>query len=223
MAQSSLSGSGPAEISYTAAANTATTSRTATITVGGRVHTVTQDAAAAPCSYTLTPAQRQMASTGGSATVALTAGSTCAWTAVSSAPTWLTLAPGSASGTGPATITYTATANTTASSRTATITVAGQVHTVTQDAPAVACTYSLSPESREFEPAGGAGTVTVTTGPTCPWTAVSSAGYVMVTNTSGTGTATINYIVSAAGMGVDRTATITVNGQVHSIRQRRTN
>ena len=222
VAQSSLSGSGPAEITYTAAANTATTSRTATITVASRVHTVTQDAAAAPCSYTLTPPQRQMTSAGGSATVALSAGPTCAWTAVSSNTSWLTLAQGSAGGTGPATITYTATVNTTASSRTATITVAGQVHTVTQDAPTVACTYSLSPASREFEPAGGSGTVMVTTEPTCPWTAVPSAGWVMITNASGTGTATINYVVSGAGMGVDRTSTITVGGQVHSIRQRRT-
>ena len=223
VAQSSLSGSGPSEISYTAATNTATTSRTATITVGGRVHTVTQDAAAAPCSYTLTPAQRQMASAGGSSTVALSAGPTCAWTAVSSAPTWLTVAQGSASGTGPATITYTATANTTTASRTATITVGGQVHTVTQDAPPVVCTYSLSPPSREVQPAGGSFTVMVTTGPTCPWTAVSSNGFVMVTNTSGMGTATINYMVNSAGMNVDRMATITVNGQVHTIHQHRTN
>jgi hypothetical protein len=93
---------------------------------------------------------------------------------------------------------------------------------VTQDPPPAACNYSLSPASREFEPAGGSGTVMVTTGPTCAWTAVSSAGFVMVTNSSGAGTATINYVVGSAGMGVDRSATITVNGQVHSIRQRRT-
>ena len=99
--------------------------------------------------------------------------------------------------------------------------MAGQVHTVTQDAPPVTCTYSLSPASREFQPAGGSGTVMVTTGPTCAWTAVSSAGFVTVTNPNGTGTATINYVVGSAGMGVDRTATITVNGQVHTIRQRR--
>jgi hypothetical protein len=62
----------------------------------------------------------------------------------------------------------------------------------------------------------------VTTGPTCAWTAVSSDGWVTVTNPNGTGTATINYVVGSTGTGVDRTATITVNGQVHSIRQRRT-
>ena len=221
VALSSASGSGPADITYTAAANTAASGRTATIAVGGKVHTVTQDAAAVTCAYTLTPGSRQMVSAGGSATVAVSTGPTCAWTAVSSA-TWLTIAQGSGSGAGPATIAYTAAANTTSSSRTATITVAGQVHTVTQDPPPVTCTYSLSPASREFQPAGGSGTVMVTTGPTCAWTAVSSDGWVTVTNPSGTGTATINYVVGSTGMGVDRTATITVNGQVHSIRQRRT-
>ena len=43
----------------------------------------------------------------------------------------------------------------------------------------------------------------------------------MVTNPNGTGTGTINYVVGSTGMGVDRTATITANGQVHTIRQRR--
>jgi hypothetical protein len=129
---------------------------------------------------------------------------------------------GSTGGSGPADISYTVAANTTTSSRTATVTVGGRTHTVTQDAQPVTCTYALSPASREFEPAGGAGTVMVTTGPTCPWTAVSSQTWLVVTNTGGIGSANIAYVVAPAGMGVDRTATITVEGRVHTVRQRRT-
>jgi hypothetical protein len=221
VASTSAGGTGPAEITYTAAANTATSSRTATITVAGEVHTVTQSAATPACTYDVAPPSRTVASTGITATVALTTAPGCPWTAVSS-QTWLTIAMGSAGGSGPADITYTVAPNTTSSSRTATVTVGGRTHTVTQDAPPVTCTYSLSPASREFQPAGGSGTVTLTTGPTCPWTAVSSDTWLMVTNTGGTGSATINYVVAAGSMSVDRTATITVQGQVHTVRQRRT-
>ena len=222
VASTSANGSGPADITYTAAANTATSSRMATITAGGKVHSVTQSAASPTCTYDVAPPARTVAATGITTTVALTTTAGCPWTAVSSQP-WLTIAMGSLSGSGPATITYTVAPNTTSSSRTATVTVDGRTHTVTQDAPLVTCTYALSPASREFQPAGGSGTVMLTTGPTCPWTAQASELWVTVTNTSGNGSMNIAYVVAPAGMGVDRTATITVNGQVHTIRQRRTN
>jgi hypothetical protein len=52
-------------VGYTVASNTAGTSRSATITVAGKVFTVTQ--AAAPCSYSLSPASTSLTSSGGSA------------------------------------------------------------------------------------------------------------------------------------------------------------
>ena len=223
IAMGSTGGSGPAEITYTVAANTTSSSRMATVTVGGRTHTVTQDAPPVTCTYDVAPAARTVASTGITTTVALTTAAGCPWTAVSS-QTWLAIAMGSTGGSGPATITYTVAANTTSSSRTATVTVGGRTHTVTQDPPPVTCTYSLSPASREFQPAGGSGTVMVTTGATCPWTAVSSdPSWLAVTNATGSGSMNIAYVVAPTGMGNDRTATITVNGQVHTVRQRRTN
>jgi hypothetical protein len=222
VASSTATGTGPAEITYTAAANTGTSNRTATITVGGKVHSVTQTAAAPSCTYELAPATRTVASAGITTTVAMTTAASCSWTAVSNQP-WLTIAQGSAAGNGPAEITYTVAPNPTASSRTAMVTAGGRTHTVTQDPAPATCSYALSPQSREFQPAGGSGTVMVTTGPTCAWTAVSNQAWVTVTNGSGTGTATINYVVASGSMNVDRTATITVNEQVHTIRQRRTN
>ena len=216
------SGTGPGPLSYRVLANTTSLPRSATITVGGQTHTLTQSGAAPPCTYDLAPPSRTVVATGATANVTLTTTAGCEWTAVSSEP-WLTVASSSATGSGPADISYTVAPNTTSSSRMATVTAGGRTHTVTQDAAPVTCTYSLSPPSREFQPAGGSGTVMVTTGPTCAWTAVSSDGWLTVTNAGGTGSATINYVVSSGSMNVDRTATITVGGQVHTVRQRRTN
>jgi Viral BACON domain len=154
--------------------------------------------------------------------VHVTAGSGCAWTAVSSAP-WLTIAMGSGTGSGTADVSYTVAANPNSAPRTATVTIGGQVHTVTQDAAAPVCTYALSPAERQFTAAGGSGTVSVTTGATCAWTAVSDSSFVTVQTPSGTGSAVISYLVAPGAANVDRTATITVNGQVHTIRQRGTN
>ena len=212
---------GSAPLTYQVLANTSTAPRTAVISIGGQTLTITQSAAAPPCTYDISPASRTVAAAGETATIALTAGAGCSWTATSDVP-WLTLATGSASGTGSATVTYVAAANTTTASRAGTISVGGKVHSVTQPAPAPpppTCTYTLTPASRSFTQAGGTGTIELATGPTCTWTAVSSAGYVMVTTPAGTGPATITYTVNSAGMGTNRTATITVNGQVHTITQ----
>jgi hypothetical protein len=217
------SGSGTADVAYAVSSNTTTTTRSGTITIGGKVHTVTQDAAAATCTYDVTPPTRNFVAAGGSAMVHVTTGNSCAWTAVSNMP-WITIPPQGASGSGTADITYTVASNSTTTTRSGTVTVGGAVHTVTQDATATACTYVLSPTERSFQPAGGNGTVTVTTGPTCPWTATSSAGFVTILTPSGTviGSGTITYSVASAGDNVDRTATITVDGQVHTITQKRT-
>jgi hypothetical protein len=219
---SAASGAGSRPLTYQVAANTDAASRTATLTVGGQTHTITQSGAAPACTFDVTPASRNVTAAGGAFSAHVTAGSGCAWTAVSSAP-WLTIAMGSAAGSGTADVGYTVAANPDATSRTATVTIAGKVHTVTQDAAAPVCTYALTPPERQFTPSGGSGTVTVTTGATCPWTALSDSAFVTVQTPAGTGTGTISYVVAPGPANVDRTATITVNGQVHTIRQRRTN
>ena len=123
------SGTGNGTLTYNAAANPATSSRTGTLTIAGLTFNVTQ--AGAPCTVSLNPAS---ASIGGGAateaTVAVT--SNCAWTAASNAA-WLTITAG-ASGSGNGTVTYSATANTGTSSRTGTMTIAGLTFSVTQAA-----------------------------------------------------------------------------------------
>jgi hypothetical protein len=215
-------GAGSRQLTYQVAANADAASRTATLTIGGQTHSITQSGAAPVCSYDLTPAARNVTAAGGAFSVHVAAATGCAWTAVSSA-TWIVVGTGAGAGSGDADIAYTVTANPDPAPRSGTITVAGKTHTITQDAAAPVCTYALTPGERTFAPAGGSGSVTVTTGPTCGWTAISDSLWVTVLTPVGIGTGTINYVVLPGAVNVDRTATITVNGQVHTVRQRSTN
>ena len=60
----------------------------------------------------------------------------------------------------------------------------------------------------------------MTTTSTCPWTAVSSAGFVTVTSgASGTGNGTVNFSVAVNNSTTPRSATITVVNQVFTVNQ----
>jgi Putative binding domain, N-terminal len=206
---------GPGSVNFTVAANGSSSPRTGTLTIAGQTVTVAQ--AGQPCSFTLSSSGQSIAAAGGTGSFNVTAGGACGWTAVSSAG-WLTVT-GGASGTGNGAVSFSAAANGTTSTRTATITVNGQVFTVTQ-AGTTSCNYTLTPTSRAFVAGGGTNkTFTVTTTAGCGWTAVSSASWVTITaGASGTGNGTVRYNV-AANTSSARTATITVNGRVHTVTQ----
>jgi len=85
-------------------------------------------------------------------------------------------------------------------------------------AAAGTCSYSISPSSRSFGLSGGTGSVTVTAGSGCAWTATSNAGFVTITSgASGTGNGTVNYSVGAASS--SRTGTLTIAGQTFTVTQ----
>jgi hypothetical protein len=88
---------------------------------------------AAACTYALDPTSKSTTAAGGSATVSVTAGADCTWTAVSNNTDWLhvTFEGWTASGNG--TVGYTFDTNTGAA-RTGTMTIAGQTFTVIQAA-----------------------------------------------------------------------------------------
>ena len=82
------------------------------------------------------------------------------------------------------------------------------------------CTYTLSTTSITMNAAGGAGSVTVTTGNQCGWTATSGAAWVTATGgTSATGPGTFTFNVAALTDTSSRTGTITVAGQSVSVTQ----
>jgi hypothetical protein len=210
------SGTGPAGVGYAVAANTATTQRSGTVTIGGQTHTVTQAGAPPPCTYAIDPTSAAYLAAGGQGTVSLTTGPTCAWTATSSAP-WITVA--TPSGTGPAGVGYAVAANTATTQRSGTVTIGGQTHTVTQAGTPPPCTYAIDPTSAAYPAAGGQGTVSLTTGPTCAWTATSSAPWITVATPSGTGPAGVGYAVAANTATTQRSGTVTIGGQVHTVTQ----
>jgi hypothetical protein len=123
------SGAGNGAVSYSVAANTATSQRSGSLTVAGQAVTVTQTGVT--CAFTISPTTQAIGPAGGTGTASVTATpSTCQWTAASGAG-WITITSG-ATGTGSGTVGYTVAANTTTSTRSAALTIAGQTLTVSQ-------------------------------------------------------------------------------------------
>ena len=171
------------------------------------------------CTFSLSTGAATVGSGGGEGNVTITTQAGCAWVATSNTG-WITIKAG-ASGSGPGSVTYSVAQNTDANSRSAAVTIAGQSLTITQDGrPPVACTYDLSPTSADFNKDSGAGALTVTTAAECPWTAQSSASWVVVDGSGrGTGTATISYTVARNNDTSVRNATIDVAGRQFTVRQ----
>ena len=125
---SGASGTGNGSVGVSVAANTGP-ARTATVTIAGQTHTVSQ---ATGCTYTLAPTSHSLdkdAQTPSAITVTTAAG--CTWTAVSN-NSFITVVTG-ASGTGPGTVTYRVSQNNGNNPRTGTLTIAGRTFTVIQD------------------------------------------------------------------------------------------
>ncbi|MDQ3748130.1 MAG: hypothetical protein M3367_03805, partial [Acidobacteriota bacterium] len=202
-------GNGNGTVSLTVQANTGL-ARIGTVTIAGQIFTVTQ---ASGCAYTLTPTSMSISASGGTGSFNVTSGTGCAWTAASNAP-WITVTSGS-SGTGNGTVSFSVQANS-GPARTGTITAGGQTFTVNQ---ASGCSYSLSATNANFGETGGNGSVNVSAGVGCTWSAVSNASWITVTaGGSGTGNGTVAFSV-AANMGSSRTGTITIAGQIFTVTQ----
>ena len=203
-------GSGPATITFTVAPSG--TSRNATGTIGGQAFSVTQSAAPQNnCTYSAAPLAHTVSSAGGVVTVQVSTGAPCAWSAASDVP-WITLnSPGTSAGPGSATFTVAPGA-----SRSATVRVADHAVTITQRD---GCTYALSSESAAINAAGGSGTVDVSAGSGCPWSASSSAVWLTIrSGASGEGGGTVRFD-AAANTGAARTGTLTIAGRAFTVTQ----
>jgi Viral BACON domain len=165
----------------------------ASLTVAGQTFTVTQ-AGSSPCTYSINPTEQKFGFAGGNGTVAVTAGSGCAWKAQSTSSWWLSVTAGS-SGFGNGTVTYSVSYNTSSSPRTAHLLVGNKYFTVTQEA--YGCTYSISPTAQSVPAVGGSGIVNVTASSGCSWTAQSNANWISLNSgASGSGSGQVAYSVS---------------------------
>jgi len=147
----------------------------------------------------------------------VTAGAGCTWTAASNAP-WITVASGSP-GTGNGQALLTLTANT-GGERTGTVTIATRTFTVTQRAFVPACTYSIDPtEANLSRPDAAQGTVSVTAGAGCAWTATSNASWITVASgATGTGNGQV-LLTFPANTGPMRTGTVTIATRTFTLTQ----
>ncbi len=170
----------------------------------------------AACIYSIDPTTRNLDAAGGSGQVAVTTTTGCQWTAARNV-SWIAITSGS-SGTGNGSVTYSVDANTTASSRTGIVTIADRTHTVIQ--AAATCNYLLNPASASVPASGGAGTVNVTAGAACQWTAQSGATWLHITSGgSSTGSGTVAYNADSNSATAARSSTITVADKTFALQQ----
>jgi hypothetical protein len=82
------------------------------------------------------------------------------------------------------------------------------------------CLYSLSPGTQSFPSSGGTGTVAVSTGAECSWTAVNGASWIIISsNSSGTGSSTVNYSIAENPSSASRSGRIGIGGQILTVNQ----
>ena len=82
------------------------------------------------------------------------------------------------------------------------------------------CSYSINPTSQNFSSNSGTGSVSVTEGSGCAWTAASNAGWITVTSgSSGSGNGAVGFAVAANTSTSSRTGTITIAGQTFTVTQ----
>lgn len=212
-AGASTSGTGSARVSIYAVANPSTTERTGTFTIAGQTVTIRQ--AAAACTFSLSVTNLNAQATGGTFPVQVTAPAGCSWQA--SASGWLAVSP--TSGTGDGTVTVTVAANTTTSQRSASVTIANRSVAVTQTGT-VPCAFSVNQTQQSFAAAGGQGSIAVTTGSTCTWSATSQAAWLTITSGSpGRGNGSLSFTVAANPLTTPRTGTLSVAGVTVTVTQ----
>jgi hypothetical protein len=221
------SGNASGSVGYTVASYSGTSTRSGSLTIGGKTLSVTQTA----CSFSLSSGSAAFNASSGTGSVNVTATAGCDWTVTNNA-SWITItSPPSATGSGA--ISYTVSANTGAA-RSASLTIAGQTYTVTQSAPVTTTTtMSLSPTALNFTATNNAGTLQPSTpgqaitltqsGPgTVTWTATANQSWATVTPTSGSGAATLTVSINNAGAvlpasgSLQATVTVTTSGATNS-------
>ena len=164
-----------------------------------------------PCTFVLTTSEINATGAGGSFNIGIQTGAACGWS-VTGLPAWVTAS--TISGTGPATVSLTLPVDY-AAARSVSLVVAGVPVTVNQ----AVCAFEINPGGQSFTAGGGAGTIAVTATAGCSWSATNTLPFVLlVGNTIGTGSGTVNFTVGADA-GIDRTGTFTVAGLPFTVEQ----
>ena len=164
------------------------------------------------CSYLVSPTTVTISGTGGTRTVAVTAGADCPWVTETAVP-WLSVASAAAV-TGSGSVALAVQANDGAA-RTGIARVAGQTVNVTQGPQ---CSLAIAPTSARVSAAGGSITIAVTAPGGCPWSAETREPWLSVSPQSGEGSASVQVVV-AANSGTERQGTVDIGGLVFTVSQ----
>ena len=208
------SGDGSSSVSYSVDANPTTSSRTGTISIAGKTHTVTQTGYT--CTYPISSDNWNIGANGGNNSVSIITKDDCSWTAVSN-DDWIKITSND-SGDGYSDVSYYVDANPTTSSRTGTISIAGKTHTVTQNGRT--CTYSISSDNWNIGVNGGNNSVSIITKDGCSWKAVSNDDWIKITSEDIiNGYGGVSYYVDVNPTTSSRTGTITIARKTHTVTQ----
>jgi hypothetical protein len=214
---SSANGTGNGSVSYTVSSNAGTGARLGTITIAGQVYTITQFGST--CAYAINPSGVSVTAAGGVGVIAVTASlGSCAWTAVSNAPSWIHVISG-ASGQGSGTVNIAVDANATANPQSGTVTIAGLTLTVNQ--AAATCTVSLSSGGAAMPASGGSGSVNVSLPVGCSYSTADPPSWItVVSGGSGVGPGgSLAYSVAPNSSTQARSGTLVIAGQPFQISQ----
>jgi subtilisin-like proprotein convertase family protein len=169
------------------------------------------------CAFFLSPEGQGFPITGGSGSFTVNIASGCPWS-VSTSSNFVSITS-SLTGEGPGTINYTVAPNMVAG-RTATIVVTNGVSSesffIQQPS---GCPFSLNNTVQNVSASGGARSVGVTAGSTCPYQAVSNVPWIQITSGSQTGNGTVNFTVAPNPNGTLRSGTITIGARTLTINQ----
>jgi Putative binding domain, N-terminal/Viral BACON domain len=202
-------GNGTGEVRFSVGGNTGP-ARVGGIRIAGQTMTVNQ---ASGCAVNVNPTSVSVGAAASTSTIQVTSAAGCSWSAASGA-TWIAIGESSGSGNGNGQVLFSVAANS-GPARQGTLSIGGHTVTVMQ---ANGCTYTATPPSQDVAATGGTGAASISTGSGCPWNASSSADWITVGATSGTGPAQVPLIV-APNNGPPRTGTISVASTVLTVNQ----
>lgn len=216
----SSSGGVTLTILTTTSTPTGTRSLRISATGGGQTRTTTVNLTveAPQCTYSVSPAGRSFEADGGSEEIQVSAGTGCRWTAAvsSGGRDWITLTS-ETSGRGNGRLAYSVATNSGPTARNGSITITDQTFTVTQRA---ACPLLVVPTSAWYAAEGGNGSIQVTAGNECRWTASVNVEWITLSGSgSASGTGAVEYLVGVNREGSYRTGTLTIGEKAVTVNQ----
>ena len=170
---------------------------------------------AGSCILTFGPSTLNPYGVGGSFPIEVFAPSGCLWTANPGA-FWVSLA-GAGSGTGSASTTVVVAGNSGAARSTTIGFTTGQSITINQAAGG--CSYGFSPNTGSVSSSGGSSSANLSTSTGCAWNALSSEPWLTLSNSSGSGGASISFTATGNPSTTARTALITVSSASFMVTQ----